>query len=36
MDLNTLPEKRVYRLKVKVTSDGIDTIIDDKFLFEII
>jgi len=36
MDLSTLPQKRIYRLKLKITSDGIDNIIDDKFLFEIV
>jgi len=36
MDLNGLPEKRIYRLKVKITNGGIDEIIDDRFLFEIV
>ena len=36
LDLTSLPEKRIYRLKLKVTNDGIDTIIDDRFLFEIV
>lgn len=35
MDLNTLPVKRTYRLKLKIVEDGISTIIDDKFIFEI-
>ncbi len=36
LDLNGLPIKRTYRIKVKVVSNTIDNIIDDKFLFEII
>jgi hypothetical protein len=36
INLNTLPERRVYRLKLKVITDGADNIIDDKYLFEII
>lgn len=35
MDLGTLPVKRTYRLKLKIVEDGISTIIDDKFIFEI-
>ena len=35
MDLNTLPMKRTYRLKLKIIEDGISTIIDDKLIFEI-
>lgn len=36
MDLSTLPEGRTYRLKLKVVESGISTIIDDKYIFEII
>jgi hypothetical protein len=35
MDLNTLPIKRTYLLKLKIVEDGISTIIDNKFVFEI-
>lgn len=36
IDLNTLSPKRIYRLKIKINSDGFDSIIDDKYLFEIV
>lgn len=36
MDLNTLPTKRFYKLKLKVEEGGVSTIIDDKYTFEII
>ena len=36
LDLNSLPIKRIYRIKLKITSDGIDEVIDNHFLFEII
>lgn len=36
LDLNSLPHKRVYRLKLKITTDGMDNLIDDKYLFEIV
>jgi len=35
MDLETLPMKRTYHLKLKIVEDGISTIIDDKLIFEI-
>jgi hypothetical protein len=36
MDLSTLPISRNYLVKIKVVEDGISTIIDDKFMFEIV
>jgi hypothetical protein len=36
MDLSTLPENRTYKLKLKVVENGISTIIDEKYVFEII
>lgn len=36
MDLSTLPISRTYRLKLKIVEDGISTIIDEKYIFEII
>ncbi len=36
MDLSTLPEGRTYRLKLKVVESGISTIIDEKYIFEIV
>lgn len=36
MDLSTLPEGRTYKLKLKVVESGISTIIDEKYVFEII
>jgi len=36
MDLNALPENRVYLLKIKITQSGIDYIIDEKTTFEIV
>jgi hypothetical protein len=35
MDLSTLPMSRTYRLKIKIVEDGISTVIDDRFTFEI-
>ncbi len=35
LSLNTLPINRTYKLKLKITEDGISTIIDDKLIFEI-
>ena len=35
MDLSTLPINRTYRLNIKIVEDGISTIIDDRFIFEI-
>lgn len=36
LDLNTLQQTRVYKLKLKITTDGVDNILDDKYLFEIV
>jgi hypothetical protein len=36
MDLSTLPENRTYKVKLKVIESGISTIIDEKYVFEII
>jgi hypothetical protein len=36
MDLSTLPINRTYRLKIKIIESGITTIIDDKYIFEIV
>ena len=36
MDLSTLPINRTYRLKIKILESGITTIIDDKYIFEIV
>jgi hypothetical protein len=36
MDLSTLPLNRTYKLKIKIVESGISTVIDDKFIFEII
>jgi hypothetical protein len=36
MDLSTLPENRTYKLKLKVVESDISTIIDEKYVFEII
>ena len=36
IDLSTLPIKRFYKLKLKVIENGVSTIIDDKYTFEII
>jgi hypothetical protein len=36
MDLSTLPIHRTYKLKLKIVENGISTIIDDKYIFEII
>lgn len=36
MDLSTLPINRVYRLKIKIVESGITTIVDDKYIFEIV
>ncbi len=36
MDLSTLPINRTYRLKLKIVESGISTIIDDKYIFEIV
>jgi hypothetical protein len=36
MDLSTLPLNRTYKLKIKIVESGISTIIDDKFIFEIV
>ena len=35
MNLSTLPMNRAYRLKIKIVEDGISTVIDDRFIFEI-
>ena len=35
MDLSTLPMSRTYKLKIKIVEDGISTVIDDRFTFEI-
>jgi hypothetical protein len=36
MDLSTLPLNRTYKLTIKIVESGISTVIDDKFIFEII
>jgi hypothetical protein len=36
MDLSTLPINRTYKLKLKVVESGISTIIDEKYIFEIV
>jgi hypothetical protein len=36
LDLNTLPIRRTYRIKLKIVESGISTIIDDKLIFEIV
>ena len=36
MDLSTLPIQRTYKLRLKIVENGISTIIDDKYIFEII
>lgn len=36
MDLSTLADGRTYRLKLKIVESGISTIIDEKYVFEII
>jgi hypothetical protein len=36
MDLSTLPINRTYRLKIKIIESGITTIVDDKYIFEIV
>ena len=36
MDLATLPINRTYRLKIKIIENGITTILDDKYIFEIV
>ena len=36
MDLSTLPINRTYRLKIKIIENGISTIIDGKYIFEIV
>ena len=36
LDLNTLPIRRTYKLKLKVIENGISTIIDDKYTFQIV
>jgi hypothetical protein len=36
MDLSTLPINRTYRLKIKIIESGIATIVDDKYIFEIV
>lgn len=36
LDFGTLPIKRYYKLKLKIVDNGISTIIDDKFVFEIV
>jgi hypothetical protein len=36
MDLSTLSINRTYRLKIKIIESGISTIVDDKYIFEIV
>ena len=36
LDLNTLAKRRTYKLKLKVVENGISTIIDEKYIFEIV
>ena len=36
MDLSTLPLYRTYKLTIKIVESGISTVIDDKFIFEIV
>jgi len=36
IDLSTLPINRTYRLKIKIIENGISTIVDDKYIFEIV
>jgi hypothetical protein len=36
INLNTLPKNRIYKIKLKIIENGISTIIDDKYTFEII
>jgi excinuclease UvrABC nuclease subunit len=36
LDTNTYPIERVYRLKIKVESDGITKVVDEKLTFKIV
>ena len=36
MDLSTLAISRTYKLKLKIVESGITTIVDDKYIFEIV
>jgi hypothetical protein len=36
MNLNSLPKNRTYKLKLKVIEDGISTIIDEKYIFDLV
>lgn len=36
LDLVTFPLRRYYKIKLKIVENGISTIIDDKFVFEIV
>ena len=36
MNLNTLPKNRTYKLKLKVIESGISTIIDEKYIFDLV
>jgi hypothetical protein len=36
MNLNSLPKNRTYKLKLKVIEGGISTIIDEKYIFDLV
>ena len=36
MNLNTFPKNRTYKLKLKVVENGISTIIDEKYIFDLV
>ncbi len=36
MNLNSLPKNRTYKLKLKVIESGISTIIDEKYIFDLV
>jgi hypothetical protein len=36
MNLNTFPKNRTYKLKLKVVENDISTIIDEKYIFDLV
>lgn len=36
INFNTLPKNRTYKLKLKIEENGITTIIDDKYIFDLV
>jgi len=36
MNLNSFPKNRTYKLKLKVIESGISTIIDEKYIFDLV